>query len=450
MSPDSRYVLTGSTDKTARLWDVAEQRTLRVLEGHEENVAQVAFSPDGKRLLTGSIHRLAVWETRSGRLLYAFDQQSSFCGAFAPDGRHVLSASREGAILHDVATGRIVRKYGDHGMHVRVACFTPGGEKLLLLQAVRPMATLWDVATGRKERSPLWFDRHLSSAVLALAFSPDGRKLLKGGGHTYGSDPAVLIDATTGDVLHTFGPATGCALAYSPDGRYVVTAAPHNAPKKRAGQLAVLWDAATGELLRTLDRHKDRVITVAFGPRGRHVLTGSCDCTAIVWDAATGQKIVTLGGDENGATFAAKPAIPTTELRASKSSSGKIQETTPVTREKVVAASATWDIDSRGTPDLWWTHINDQERYLKPQGLTEIAIIGGKSFEDLTLSDLEKAEFSKTPLEASDGQSVIDVGTVLAIRTDERNFAKLEVTGFENLHSTPKYHIKLRYVVYSE
>ncbi len=53
-SPDGKRVLTGSDDKTARLWDAATGAAVATLEGHTGSVLAVAFSPDGKRVLTGS------------------------------------------------------------------------------------------------------------------------------------------------------------------------------------------------------------------------------------------------------------------------------------------------------------------------------------------------------------------------------------------------------------
>ena len=53
-SPDGKQVLTGSEDKTARLWDAQSGKELRTFTGHTDWVMSVAFSPDGKQVLTGS------------------------------------------------------------------------------------------------------------------------------------------------------------------------------------------------------------------------------------------------------------------------------------------------------------------------------------------------------------------------------------------------------------
>src|SRR5262249_54760859 len=106
-SPDGRTVLTGSSDHTARLWDAASGKDLGRLK-HDDLVRAVAFSPDGRTVLTGSYDRTArLWDVASGKELANFKHDRAvLAAAFSPDGRTVLTGSADfTARLWDVASG---------------------------------------------------------------------------------------------------------------------------------------------------------------------------------------------------------------------------------------------------------------------------------------------------------------------------------------------------------
>jgi WD40 repeat protein len=87
-SPDGRQVLSGSRDKTLRLWDAANRALLRTFAGHSYPVLSVAFSPDGRQVLSGSVDKtLKLWDAASGALLRTFKGHSSsvLSVAFSPN-----------------------------------------------------------------------------------------------------------------------------------------------------------------------------------------------------------------------------------------------------------------------------------------------------------------------------------------------------------------------------
>src|ERR1039458_6622125 len=97
-SPDGRLVLTGSKDMTARLWEAASGNEIRRFEGHTDRVTAVAFSPDGHEVLTGSGDKSArLWDAATGKELQRFLGHSGEVRsvAFSPDGRMVLTGSAE-------------------------------------------------------------------------------------------------------------------------------------------------------------------------------------------------------------------------------------------------------------------------------------------------------------------------------------------------------------------
>jgi hypothetical protein len=97
-SPDGRRIVTGSSDKTAKVWDAASGKELLTLKGHSGGIDSVAFSPDGQRIVTGSSDKTAkVWEAAGGKALLKLYGHSAGIdsAAFSPDGQRIVTGSSD-------------------------------------------------------------------------------------------------------------------------------------------------------------------------------------------------------------------------------------------------------------------------------------------------------------------------------------------------------------------
>ena len=114
-SPDGRLILSGSNDKSLRLWDASSGKLIRTLEGHSNGVLACAFSPDGRLILSGSNdHSLRLWDASSGKLIRTLEGHSNgvWACAFSPDGRLILSGSNDNSLrLWDASTGKQIRAH---------------------------------------------------------------------------------------------------------------------------------------------------------------------------------------------------------------------------------------------------------------------------------------------------------------------------------------------------
>lgn len=293
-SPDGRLVLTGSQDSTASLWHAATGCVLRDFVGHMGMVRSVAFSPDGRQVLTGSWDNTArLWGTASGRELQKFEGHSGQVVAvgMSPDGRHVLTGSFDDtARLWDAAQGKSLVTFKGHSGIVDAVAFSPDGRHVLT-GSHDHTARLWDAVTARESRK---FAGH-TGRVTSVAISPDGRRVLTGSWDA----SARLWDKESGRELRRFvgheNPVV--SVAFSPDGGQVLTAS--------VDMTARLWDTATGCEQRRFEGHSRWVTSIDFSPDGRTVLTGSGDGTARLWNTNDGQELRQLVGSFDQVTSVA-------------------------------------------------------------------------------------------------------------------------------------------------
>ena len=147
-SPDGKRVLTGSYDNTARLWDAATGAAVAPLEGHTNWVTAVAFSPDGKRVLTGSDDNTArIWDPATGAAIATLEGHTArvTAVAFSPDGQRVLTGSGDKtARLWDAATGAAVAALEGHTGAINAVAFSPDGQRVLT-SSDDNTARLWPV-----------------------------------------------------------------------------------------------------------------------------------------------------------------------------------------------------------------------------------------------------------------------------------------------------------------
>ncbi|KAN0075156.1 hypothetical protein V8E54_007767 [Elaphomyces granulatus] len=235
-SPDGKRVVSGSYDSTVRVWDIATGQADQTLTGHSRAVTSVAFSPDGKKVASGSSDQtVRVWDITTGQADQTLTGHSGTVNsvAFSPDGKKVASGSRDSTVR------------------------------------------VWDITTGQADQTLTGN----SDVVTSVAFSPDGKKVVSGS-----DDRTVRVwDITTGQADQTLtGHSNGVtSVAFSADGKKVVSGS-HDSTVQ-------VWDITTGQADQTLTGHSDAVTSVAFSQDGKKVVSGSYDTTVRVWDIATGQ-----------------------------------------------------------------------------------------------------------------------------------------------------------------
>jgi WD40 repeat protein len=296
-SPDGNFVLTGSQDGSAVLWDVKSGREVRMFVPKSTWVRpsfnSIAFSPDGRDFASANNDRVArLWDLATGAELRRFEGHSSFVDsvAFAPDGKTMATGGADQTVrLWDVATGRELRRFQGHADRISSVSFSPDGN-LILSSSLDHTARLWDVTSGKEFRR---FEGP-TGAVLSAAFSPNGQFVLTGGEDL----TARIWEVASGYEIHRLIGHTKQvqAVAFSPDGRLAATGGFDNVVR--------FWDVQSGLEIRQFVRHAGDssyvVWSLAFSPNGQFLLIGCNDRKAIVLQVKSGDEVHSFESSADG------------------------------------------------------------------------------------------------------------------------------------------------------
>ena len=257
--------------------------TPRQLDGHPGGTTAVAFTDDGRWIVTaGADGTLRVWDAANGSVQRSIQLGASKVTALAVFGQHALTGHEDGNVqLWSLARGDRFGQFRRNQASIWSVAFM--GEPTRFLAAGHDWAvSVWDTRT---ENAPvIAIDAH-ESAVQAAAYTPVG--YLASGG----ADRLVkLWDAVSGDAIRTYRGHRDfvSAVAFSPDGAMLASAS-------RDGHVKV-WSTASRRLYRTLTRGAGQVGALAFSPAGDLLAAACADGKVRVWNVKRG-RLVRIFGD---------------------------------------------------------------------------------------------------------------------------------------------------------
>jgi WD40 repeat protein len=318
LTPDGRTLLLAN-HQGVRVWDLKAGKELRMLSGAGE---QVVVMPDGRSIITNS-GVLQRWDLATGKPLWTDTSGLGHIGevtvvAFSADGKRLVSASNDGSVrLWDATTGQPLRVWRGHEgkRPIRVWRFADAGVKTLDISADGRRVVsagsdecikLWDVTSDKELRTIALPDRENGEAerhVYQVRISPDGTRVFgffgpRGGFAVVGqpapklTDKLATWDAGTGELLEIHPVEMGGSGILSRDGGTLLTQGILR-DVRSSREIARLPDAGRGE-------------SVAFSRDGALVIGGSVKETQKngmtyvssdglrVWEVATGKVVARL------------------------------------------------------------------------------------------------------------------------------------------------------------
>ncbi len=361
-SPEATRLATASSDGTVRIWDLGNGHEILAYAGHTDKVRCLAWSPDGTFIASAGMEKnIKIWDPKTGRDLKVIPATGPYVSAIAlsKDGKHLFTGQQNvpgnppnGLFVYETATGKLVRDARDFTDRISTISVNPEGN-IVATGDERGNVRLWQFPSfiENANQPAYWTQGDLEGATYQVAFSPDGKTLVRVGPHNIKlyttpqpgapfqiGAPRAKINAS-GDGKQ--GPSRQKFATFSKDGKVLYSGGDDGNiyfwdPNSDSGQLlgafknvhnsiinALVFNPEGNQLascsldftVRTLDfdvvlqsrdfeGHEAPVWTASFSPDGTRVVSASADRSVKIWERDTGKVAVNITDHTSPVTVA--------------------------------------------------------------------------------------------------------------------------------------------------
>ncbi|MBD2459754.1 CHAT domain-containing protein [Oscillatoria sp. FACHB-1407] len=291
-SPDGETLISTSADNTVKLWH-PNSPFLKQLQTDTNRVRDISYSPDGRLLATANELTTQLWRTTlplvqgsptgtpttAEPLTINGHQERVNQLSFSPDGQLVATASDDTTVKVWTVTGELVQTLTGYAQNLLDVQFSPDGRTMAIAGEANTIQLWQRDSSGRFAAQPAQTLTGHSREITSLAFSPDGQWLASSSGdHTirlWRSQGNGLFDSNSRQILTHTSQVT--SVSFNPNGQMLASAT--------ADGNAILW-RLDGTLIARLSGHRDRINSVVFSPNGRLVATASDDGRVKLWNTS--------------------------------------------------------------------------------------------------------------------------------------------------------------------
>jgi WD40 repeat protein len=298
-SADGKFIVTGSSDKTIKLWRSSDGKEIRSYGGNDYGITCVEINKQGTLILSVSENgSLIIWDLLSGKLLKQFKpaEDRFTCASFHPDGQLVITGTRKSGIsVLDIQTGNKTREYKPlpQDLYSEKAFDYPGARtvsfsndgQFVVAGVADNTAIIWDALTGKELRKFKKTNSTCTSCLTEAQISRDNKYII-----TAYSDSVKIFNRESGILIRELFGQGGSpeGLTISTDNR-LVAAIEYG--------VAEVWELATGKLqIKAGDYSEKKILSLAISPDGKQIVAGNEKRTAEIWDIPARKNVATLKG----------------------------------------------------------------------------------------------------------------------------------------------------------
>jgi len=259
-SSDGRFLVTGSQNGTARMWDVVTGNPIGEVMRHDAEVVTVDINNDCTRILTASYDKkVRLWDVATGQqvgksIIHGREVESA---VFSPDEEYILTTGDDSRVLvWDAASAKLISEIKRGVLRSPPAI---SSDSQFVLTAFADEAYLWETVSGKQIGEPIGIQ---GKFVGSVKFSPDNTLILINFGRT-----ARIFDSRARTWVGRVIKHDGAILSeeFSPNGNLLLTAS--------SDKTARLWNSSTGEQIGEAMKHSDTLSSATFSHDGRRIAT---------------------------------------------------------------------------------------------------------------------------------------------------------------------------------